>query len=387
MYLGNKIPLLSIYFKLPENVKHILFFSVLRSLFFAAAGIYIPIFIFDSLGIFYVILYFLLYYGAFQILCAIVVRELLKEKSAEFLQMVSIFFIFLQLLCLNFFKGPHLVISTAFFGSLALVFFWLPQHLTFGIFGRRRELTKEFVVVNIAMILILVFFPSISAILINVLNYSLFFLLISLIILIFAIYAAFYFKQSRKIKIKTPGKRIKKKFSKLFVLEGLFASFYIMIDIVIYMLVKDILIFGIVKSGVMLFSALTAYIISKRVDKRHDYALATIGIMVRSNIFIALFFSFNAATAIIGALLLGLVAPIADTPFSSFLYNMAKKYGAEVIYHHEIMLGFSRLMGFLIFLILSLNESMFLAAIICILLGITYYFTSIGEEIREFIAS
>ena len=383
MAIGNKDTFLNVYFSLPERVKHILFFTLLRSFYLASAGIYVPLFILDRLGLSYAILFFVLQYGVFCAISAIIVRELLKSKSIEFLQMLSLFFIFGQLLSLNLFYDERLVVAAGLFGALGITFYWIPQHLAFGVFGRRRELAKEYAAINMPMIAIMVVFPVVAGIIINAVSYGVFFLIFSIIALSFAILAMRHFKARGRIKVGKSKSTVKRKFALLFASEGLWFSFYIMVDILVYTLIKNLLIFGILKSLVMLFAAFTAFLISKRIDKRHDYALATIGILLKANVFTVLFLSLNSVTAAAAMLLFGLIAPLIDTPFYGFLYNMVKKYGYDVICLREFILGISRAIGLSLFFFLDFSIAMGIAVLCGILFGFMYYFISIKEEIRE----
>jgi len=379
-----KVPLINICFSFPEALEHVLFFSLVRTLFLATSGIFIPIYIlnfFQSFSL--MIFYFFLQYGLFYIISIFFLKWIVEHRSIELAQSLSLIFMIGQLIILDFLKNPFLIIVLAFFGAFSESFYWLPKHLVLGLFGQRRKVTQQWAFIETLNVIVSIIGPVLSAFFIKVFGYHNFFFIFSIVIILIALGGVKFFKKYCLFPDRHFRPRKEKlDFSLLFSLEGLWNAFYAIAGILIFILTKDVLAFGGLTS-LMAFSAVFInLLISKRIDQKHDYALGSLGYLIRANIFTLIFLAMEPKAVALAMILFGITSPLVDPSFYGFFYNLVKKYGAGIVYHRALLLSSFRTFGFLLFLFFPLQTVMGLAVLTTTALGLVYYHCSIKEMVN-----
>ena len=378
-----RIPIINCSFTLSEEVKHTLVFTLLRTFYLSVAGVFVPVFIYSSFGFQIMIFYLFMYYGLFYPLSVPLVKFLIRTKSVEYAQMLSIFTAILQIIFLNLIKDPWFLVVPAVFGGFTMSFYWIPKHLVFGIFGNRRQVTEQYAFVSSLSFIISILGPVITSIFIYFFGYGVVFWSVSLIL---AVFSLFVFNSLRRKRRVYHGRKIRKKIKKfypLFVLEGFGNALYLMAMLLVYFFTKDVVVYGGLTSMATLFAVLTTLLISRWVDRKHDYAFGALGILLRAHLFTILYLSLNPETVAFTMVALGLITAFVDTPCYGFLYNIVKKYGEDVVYKRAYLLSVSGGLFFLAFLFVDLRIMLSLGAFITILLGFVYYLLSMSEEISE----
>ena len=163
------------HFSIPEKLKHLIFFSIIRILLLAALGVYLPLYIYQLYGIKLAMFYMSLYYGIFTIPLTIVAFKITKKRSQEFVQFISILSGMLMLILSKLLSvSPWLIIPLAFLGSTFLAFYWIPRHLILSFHSKREQTTQSYALINAISTIISILIPFIIAVFIAKLGYSLF---------------------------------------------------------------------------------------------------------------------------------------------------------------------------------------------------------------------
>jgi MFS family permease len=378
------------HFTIPEKLKHLIFFSILRILLLAALGVYLPIYIYNLYGIFYAMLYMSLYYGIFAALSSKVALEITKRKSHEFTQFISIISGLLMLILAKFLTiSPLVIIPVAFLGSISLMFYWIPRHLILSFHSKREATAQSYALINIITTIVSILIPFVIAVLISKLGYSLFFMLYSLGLAILA--ALVYTKIRNQERIAYQEQPTEEKFdlknAKRFIPLYFIQAFRNVIDFLamflIYLTLKNIVKFGIVNSIISLMGALATYVLAKFIDKKHDYVLGTTGFFLRAHIYMYLLFLLDPFDVALANIFLGLTMPIYATPFVGLFYNLVRRYGEKFVLYNEIFVSIFRAIIFWLVIILDLKLVLVLAVIGYIISGYIYYYYAIKEELLE----
>lgn len=374
-----RIPVLNCCFTLSSEVKHVLFFTLLRTFYLSVIGVFVPIFIYSNFGFKTMVVFLALYYGIFHIPSVYLVRYIIERKNLEFAQALSIVFAVAQVITLIFCYEPWFLVLPAVFGSLSMVFYWIPKHLIFGVYGNRRLMTEQYAFVTSLSCLISILGPVSVSVFIFFFGYHFVFIVLSVFLTILSLFSVRYLKRKRKVSL--PRKRIIRKFHPFFAMEGVWNGIYLIATVLIYMFTENVVLFGGITSIMALFAILTTLILSKRVDKKHDYALGALGMLLRANIFTVLFLLYNTEAALLSMIFFGLVAPMVDTPYYGFLYNIVKKYGPNIVYSRAVLLSSFRSLTLLTFLFVDIRIMMGFAIMFVAFFGLSYYLMSIEEEI------
>ncbi len=376
-----RIPVLNCCFTLSGGVKHVLFFTLLRTFYLSVVGVFVPVFVYSNFGLQVMIIFLFLYYGLFYIPSVYLVRYVIEKKTLEFAQALSIVFAVAQVISLTLCYEPWILVIPAILGSLSMTFYWIPKHLIFGIYGNRKQMTEQYAFVTSLSCLISILGPISVSMFIFFLGYHVVFLILSVLLVFLSLFSVKYLKRKRKVAL--PKRRTIRKFYPFFAMEGIWNGIYPVATVLIYLFTENIVLFGGVTSLMALFAIVTTLLISKRVDKKHDYALGALGILLRANIFTMLFLLYNTEAALFSMILFGLVGPLVDTPFYGFLYNLVKKYGPGIVYSRAILLSSFRAVTLLMFLFVGIRVMLGFATMFVALFGVIYYLLSIEEELSH----
>ncbi len=381
--VAQPVPLLSLFMSLPKKIEHILFFSVLNTILNSTIGVYIPLYLLDTFGTLRVPLFFLgLEYGLFYMPCTTITTRLIERLGIERTQALSLFLNTGGLLLLSNPTIPRLVASALVF-SLAVTTYWLPYHLAFARYGKKREVTREYGIINVAITIVGIALPLLGGVFITLQGYKAFLETMSIGVLAMAVIAAIKTGTREKTGFPTRHKRATQRFWPLFLVEGASHSAWFGVSLVAYSILGSLVAYGGIKSGMALIAAAITLWASKRVDHLHDYSLAALGYSIRGVLF-SLFLAFpRPETAALVLLVLGALAPISDVPFSGFLYGTAKSLGSGLVLSRARALGVSRFVFLSLLALLPWNGILLASTLFVIALSLVYHYYTRGEPLPE----
>jgi hypothetical protein len=178
------------FFSLPEQMKHILLFSLLRTAFVSVMGVFLPVYILKlTNSLEYVGLFFALTYGIFGFMFLYLIQTLLNKMSIEELQSISIISGILQSIIvalIPWFQNYLLIIIVllSMLSSISLIFYWIPQHVVLGLFSRKNSEAEDFAKIGLISTIFSILAPIISSIIIYFVGFGMFYILFALCYLV-----------------------------------------------------------------------------------------------------------------------------------------------------------------------------------------------------------
>ena len=373
-------------YDLPEQIRHVMLFSVLRMALTLAVNVYAPLYIYELAGSLKpVFLYFMLQYGVMIPPSLLLVKFVVERYGLEVSQFISVVMSAILLFLFANFKMELLPLISVL-GSLSLVFYWIPQHMAIGMYGRRKKLAEEYATVTVITTILSVVFPVAFALMIKSMGYRNFLLFMCTYVVFLSIISLKLLK--RKWRCKDLRVRVSKthtNLTPLFFVEGIVIAVIVSMPVIIYSTLQDVVSFGSLKSLATVASALILYVISRWVDAKHDYALGTIGFLLYANLLTFLALSLSVRSASIALIIAGFISPIIDAPFFGYFYNIVKGVGTEIIFLRAISLALGRSFAFFSFLFLSPHAILGIGVFACIIGGVLYYIYATSTHIPELI--
>jgi len=368
------------FFSLPEQMKHILLFSLLRTAFVSVMGVFLPVYILKlTNSLEYVGLFFALTYGVFGFMFLYLIQTLLNKMSIEELQSISIISGILQSIIvalIPWFQNYLLIIIVllSMLSSISLIFYWIPQHVVLGLFSRKNSEAEDFAKIGLISTIFSILVPIISSIIIYFVGFGMFYILFALCYLVSILGIKHLLKNKTRISVDIKNINL----NSMFILEGIWWFTAMVFLIYVYYVFGNIVIYGSLKSISVLVASISAYLFSIFVDAHKDYSIGSLGILVRSTIMSIAIFSIVPDIIGVCLLLLSLISPLADIPYFGYIYKKTKKEGIITIFEREYNMCFGRtiLSILLILLSKSVNLIFIIGLISCILLGYIYYIKS-----------
>lgn len=381
--------LINLNFKFSEEIKHLYLFSLLRAIILISSGVFLPYFIYKTLGFYYVLLYQTLVFFS-RIIALPFIKQILKIKSIEFSYFLSIFFTILQFLSIYFInlkENPIFIIIPAIFGGLSMITYWLPLHSSIILFATPKKRMEERIIIDVIISIVKIIFPFIMALIIFLIDFEKSFLLIALTIMVVSFYLLKIIgkqKKERKIdlKLKKPPFFISGLI--LFCLESLlYVNLFLFFLIVAnHVNIKEL---GSLVSISSVLAILFAFYLSKRVDKFKDYTLAILGILIITSLYLHVYFTEELKIILFAFLIGNAITTLITIPYLGWFYTIGKKIGVEIAFFRELIISLvSFITYFLImFYEVSLYKAFYILTLFQILFALIYYFNGRKIEIEE----
>ena len=174
-----------------------------------------------------------------------------------------------------------------------------------------------------------------------------------------------------------------KRFIPLYFIEAFRNSIDFLAIFLIYLVVKNVVKFGMINSLISLMAATMTYLLAKIIDKKHDYVLGTTGFFLRAQIYLYILFLLDPFDIALGNMLLGLTMPIYATPFIGLFYNLVRRYGENFILYNEVFVSLFRAILFWLAILFNIKIVLVIAVIGYVISGYIYYYYAIKEELLE----
>lgn len=374
-------------FNLPEEVKHVFYMNILAVICATTLGLYIPIYVMKYYGVVFpwlselkiAALFVFFAYGPVYAILMTISKRILERFGAEICYSLNIIVSILCSLSVTYLP-PTLAV---FFLIVALyafarTCFWMAQHEIFGTKGKREELGKELSLLRAVNTFFSITMPLASALIIASLGFKVQFTLFSLIVLCGIVYVLKHVKMT-KIKVEKK-KEMTKKLKALYLLTGPRHLSELMLGLLVYFVAKTVLIYGGIISLVSLLSVIVAFVIAKFVDKKHDFALGTMGLLLEISAFVMLVVLPVPVNVYLSKIFIGILYPMLAIPWESFAYNLNRKYGTYFVYVREIYYAISRAIFGIVLLVLPVILAIKIFLLIMIVCSFIYYNVTIEEE-------
>lgn len=374
------------HFTLSKEHEYVLLIAAIRTFLFTAVSIFLPVYIYKIYNFELLILYLLLHYSIFALAAVSFLQHLINRMDLKTIQWYSLLLSILQLILIKFIdKHPVIVGLTALVGAFSLILQFVPTHIILALFGKRENIGERYALFNLVVTIISIITPFLSALIIKTIGFDNFFICVLLIGIILLAYLrkAYGKYKSHSISMSNVTTRFKQysEFFPLFFSDGIKAGADFLVMLLIYIFTNNIIYYGIILTLISLVSSMSTFIIARFLDKKHDFAVGTIGYLLCSNIYVYLYFSLNSFGIFISNILLGLTRPLLVTPFIVLYYHLIRKYGAELTLYYEIVTAFAKGILFSSAYILDLKTLIALVIMVYIIAGIIYYRYAIKEEL------
>ncbi len=375
----NKIHLINYVKSLPKELKRTYLLYTLRYLFVISFGLFLPVYIYKLTNS---VLYSILFYFSlflFRVPLLILIRNLLKKYSVETLQTISLILLLLTSLStnllgiiLNFshFLFLLFLIITGILFSASIIFYWIPQHLILGKYGKHNA--EDFALFGIISNVLSVIMPIISGILIYLFGFETYYLSFMIIYLILIL--LFCKKKNNKTYIRD-NLNLNIKFDPLFFFDGMQIAAYNLLFFYIYLMINDIIKWGFLNSVLNLILAVTIYVVSVFVDHRNNYNFGSLGYLVKGILFSIILFSDDVFIVSISMMLFGIVYSFAEIPYFGYFYYYIKTYGLNKVFERAINVAFGY--GILVSIaLLNLKLALIIGLLSLVIFSYIYYFRS-----------
>jgi len=309
----------------------------------------------------------------------ILIKSLLKKHSVETLQTISLILLLFVSISTNLlgitWNKSHLLfllieIITGILFSASIIFYWIPQHLVLGKYGKHNA--GDFALFGIISNILSVLMPIISGIFIYLFGFETYYF--GFMILYLILILLFWKKIDNKTHIRD-NINLDIKFDPLFFLDGIQIATYNLLFFYVFLMVEDIIKWGFLNSVLNLILAATIYFVSTFADHRHNYNFGSLGYLVKGILFSIILFSNNVLIASMSMLLLGLVYAFAEIPYFGYFYYYIKTYGSNKVFERAINVAFGY--GILVSIaLISLKLALVIGLISLILFAYVYYFRS-----------
>jgi len=390
----NQHILIHFNFKFSEQVKHTYLFSFLRAILMVSGGLFIPYYIFKTLGFYYVILYQLLFSSVFRLLASLTIKGFLKKYGLEKAYFISILSFTIQMLLLKIFnlkQNPNLIFLLALLSSFSIVYYWFPLHLSISLYGSIKRKVEERFFVDLLISLVKSIFPFLSSLLIVYLGFRNFFGLISLIIIAISLYLLIELNKTNKTTKINLKIRKKPDFKALilFFFEGSYVILALLFYLVLVKSYNQLEEFGFLLTLSNILTLILAFYLSRRIDRFKDYTLAIVGFLLLISLYLHIYFTKSMEIISLAFLLNGAILSLITTPYIGWLYSLLKKKGVEQLYYREFVLILSFLLGYgmIIILKLKLFKAFYIFALIQVLFALFFYFIGKRIEIQDELAN
>ncbi len=385
-FLNNHI-LIHLNFKFSDQVKHTYLFTFLRAILMATGVLFVPYYLFVTLGFYYVIFYQLLVFSLFRIFALSVVKKIIKKYGIEISYFLSILFFVIVLFLLNLIDIKQHIFSIffiAFFASLSTTFYWFPLHVSIALFASPKTRVEERYFVDLLLSIVKIIFPFFSAFLIFLIGFKSFFGLISFTIFLVSLYLFLKLKKMKrvtKIKVKLKSLPSLREFFVFF-----FEAFNNILAILFYLIVvstlNKITQFGFFLTLSNILALIFSFYLSRRIDRFKDYTLAILGILLLVVLYLHVYFIRSSFIVKISFLLNSFLLGLITTPYLGWLYSFSRKQGVEHLYYREWIFCFSFLVGYgsIILFKFDLFKAFYFFSLFQIIFALLFYF--IGKKIE-----
>ncbi len=360
--------------RLPEAVGHFYLISATRVFVLSALGIFVPIYLFIRGG--NVFLFFIL--RSLTMGMVSVPAYLAARKGLEYLGLASVVFSMVEAGFLGI--GVSSEVLLGILDGLAAITYWLSQHATFGLYGERREVAGEVARLSVINTALSTSAPFLGALGLVYLGPHVTFILLSLVLLVPLV--KLIRGEWNPTKIELPLSLSLKPHELLFFsVEGVFiGSAVYFLYIYLQSITENLIYTGSYISLSKLLASLAMIYIAKRVDEKHDFALASWGFAAIAYTLLGMYALPPAAGIFL--LALALLSPAKDIPYLGWLYNtIGERPG--VVFSREVALAVSKTLTVvcLMFLDDGLRAAMLLGSLVSLGLGFMIYI--LGQELKE----
>ncbi len=362
--------------RLPRELIHIYLLAAARSVIAIAGGLFVPLLLFQEYGVTVALLYMAVYglvnaIGSLSMIY-LVDRIIVERFGVLSLLMAAVsFFVVSQSL-----EIPYVLLAAGLLGISGSLY-WLPHHAVYALYGGKEQATSYSNEVMINHVIEIVA-PVVLGVLISVIG-DLAFLAASVL----AFLVALLILKKGETVIET--ERMRNYTTRLFtsripvyMMFGIILSLMVLIPIFIFsqgLSVSDI---GFLASGVIIARTLMDRWLGKTADKKREYSLAAIGLLLSA--IMVLHIIFFPAYAHIFYVLMGFFIEIYSVVATSWLYRVASVKGIEEIPAYEVAVTSGRILALSIGSLPLMALLLFLSYIYVAAGVWLYYITRLEED-------
>ena len=258
------------FFSLPDEVKHFYYFALIRTVLFATGGLFLPLFIYSSTkSILLALIYYYVALGPLRLITKPLELWFLKDQGVERAMFVSV-----SLAGITFLLAYYLTINLTsvlllgFLMGFSLALYWDSFHISFGLFGRFREVGEEMGSLVVLQSILSIVLPVLSGVFVSFFGFHLFYLIVFLFTLTASIFLVKSLGKTYRVRLSME-RVIKAPLKRMHTLEGMMYGFLCFTDLFIYVVLGGaVILFGAVKFIVNLLSALSSYLVGYVFDRR-----------------------------------------------------------------------------------------------------------------------
>lgn len=344
------------FFDLPEEVVHFYLLATVRSILLMTGSLFMPIYIYNETGS--LILAFLYFLGA-QSIVQIVLRPtfntfIFRRLGVEVASFLSIVLAGVEYLLAYLFGVKNVLLLTlyAVLEGISRSLYWDAFHLSFGLFGKDREVAEEVAGLQLLQNALSIAFPFISVLFISLFGFHIFYLVVFFITLLTSFFLIKSFKHTTKIFVD-PDRFKNIPCKELFLIEGVTIGISWFVPLYVYIVLSgNLAIIGGLKTLIGLVMAGVSYAIAAFVDRKHAYSLGRI-VYLGNAIFIA-FISLvpDAFLVSLSEILRGAALTFA-VAISAAVYNVARKKDKTLLVARNFYISIGKGLALALFLALT----------------------------------
>ncbi len=266
--LFHHIPLTHFY-ELPEEIKHFYELSIIRAAFLSVGALFLPLYIYTTLGLGYTLFYLFLSYGLFRLISRPLNVIILREWGIETAMFLAILMSGLMYLLVFLFGiNEYSILLFSILEAFSFSLYWDAYHLSFSVFGRERQFGSEVADLTFIENFISILSPIAASAFIYYLGFHTFYGIVFVFTLILSLFLVRGFKKTYKVPI-TFEEVINAPFRRLFFVEGILSGLTTPGFLLLYLVLQgSVLAFGAVKTVIGLFVAFFSHLLGYYFDRK-----------------------------------------------------------------------------------------------------------------------
>ncbi len=369
----ERLILLTRIYSIPEQIKHIVLLTAIRGVLYSAINIFLPAYLVYSHDLRTAVLFMMLKYSFFFALISLkTYRNLIRRFPLEIIQILSLLIGVIGLVVLFLVNNWLGFVISAFLLNLQNTFYWLPKHYAIVKFANKNKKMEESVIIDNVGRIISFLTPIISSYIIYFLGYSLYYAVITFIIVSSLMYILNRIRSKRTYAFPDHGMDFR--FTSLFILEGIVAGSWLITTtaFLFYSLSSDVISYGFMRTLGAVVTILLSFYIAKMIDSKHNLKMSLFSLVLLSFALFgfALFTSVPFLVSFFVVLISTLYALGSLSPMA-FVYEYAKNEGVGILLGREFLQSIGR--SIILFLSALSIDAVYLGALFVILYTMMFY--------------
>ncbi len=369
----ERLILLSRMYSIPEQIKHIVLLTAIRGVLYSAINIFLPAYLVYSHDLRTAVLFMTLKYSFFFALISLkTYRGLIKRFPLEIIQILSLLTGVVGLVVLFLINNWIGFIISAFLLNLQNTLYWLPKHYAIVKFANKKEKMEESVIIDNVGRIISFLTPLVSSYLIYSLGYSIYYAIITFIIVSSLMYLLNRMRSKRTYVFSDHGMNFK--FISLFILEGIVAGSWLITTtaFLFYSLSSDVRFYGVMRTLGAVATILLSFYIARMIDSKRDLGMSYFSLILLSFALFGFAF-FNSVPFLVSlfVVLISTLYALGSLSPMAFVYEYAKSQGVGVLLGREFLQSIGR--SIILFLSAFSIDAVYVGAVFVMIYTMMFY--------------